>query len=342
MDAEKQRRAGLRLAVAAGAEKTQAAIKDESSCYEKILTAAIDDAGLDAVTEKVLESDPEWASQMLQHIPNLGSHRDALLKKAATSPSAALHALRFAPDLGNHQQSLMLAAGNAAVSQGNISAIHLKDSAGFNCKFTMFWINAGQTQPKQANAAGDKWVWSSDLMLGQSQTVACHNFAKNVAPLAPGDEVWIYVKVESGDKFNESPLRFTYDPTTVNCAVFAISGTTTDNALGYSAITAAAPMVQVRIANGQASCSPDEVVVSRSTDTGVQWHMATAGYEFTGIDIDADGTQDFGIATFNADQTVMTVTDSVADLETFTYCVNFKNTATGEAGSFDPGIKNKN
>jgi hypothetical protein len=101
-------------------------------------------------------------------------------------------------------------------------------------------------------------------------------------------------------------------------------------------------MVKVSISGSQASCSPDEVVVSRSTDTGVQWHMETAGYQFTGIDIDADGVQDFGAATISSDGAVMTVTDTVTDLGTFTYKGLYENSATHEPGSFDPGIKNKN
>ena len=289
----------------------------------------------------MLESDPEWASEMLQHIPNLGDHRDALLKKAATSPSSALHALRFVDDVGSHHQNLVLAAGAGAASLGNISAIHLKDSGGFDCQFTMYWTNAGKPQPQTGYPNSGEWVWSSTLLLGQSQTMACRNFALNNAPLEPGDEVWIYVSVKGGKDAN-SPLRFTYDPTTVNCAEFTISGTTTDNSLGYSQMSAAAPMVQVSIsANGEASYSPDEVVVERSTDTGVQWHMKTAGWEFTGIEITGDVGHDFGEPGFNADHTIMTVTDTVADLGEFKYLVNYKNTATGEARSFDPGIKNK-
>jgi hypothetical protein len=340
MDAKIQRRAGMRLALAANAADTQEAIKDESSCYKEILTAAVADVGLDTTVAKVLESNPEWASQMLQHIPDLGAHRDALLQKAASAPASALDALRNVPDLGSHRESLVLAAGRDAQPLGNISAFHLKDSGGFDCQFTMYWIHAGETQPKKAYPDSSKWTWSSTLLLGQSQTMACRNFALVDAPLEAGDEVWIFVSVKGG-KDNESPLRFIYDPTTVNCAVFTISGTTTDNALGYSQMTAAAPMVKVSIAGDKATCSPDEVVVQRGIDTGVQWHMDTAGYKFTGIDINADGTQDFGAATLSSDGSVMTVTDTVTDLGTFTYDVLYENTATHEKGSFDPGIKNK-
>jgi hypothetical protein len=112
--------------------------------------------------------------------------------------------------------------------------------------------------------------------------------------------------------------------------------------LGYDGLGVAAPMVEVAISSeGKVTCNPDQVEVSRSSNTGIQWTMATPGYIFTGIDIDADGKQDFGAATFNEDKTVMTVTDTVRDLQVFTYSVCWKNTQTGATGSFDPGIKNK-
>ncbi len=341
MEAELQRRLGLKLAVAAGAARTQAAIKNESNCYEEILKAAVEDVGLDTVTEKVLESDPEWASQMLQHIPDLGAHRDALLEKATASPASALHALRFVADLGSHKQSLVAAAGRDAVSLGNISAIHLKNDAGIVCQFTMYWTNANQSQPQTGYPNNKNWAWSSKLPVGQSQTMACRNFALADAPLEAGDEVWIYVWVESG-KDVVSPLRFTYDPTNVNCANFAISGPVDSNTLGYSAMAAAAPVVTVSISpDNVASYSPDEIVVHRSSQTGIQWQMKTANYVFTGIEINGTDIQDFGEPAFNADKTVMTVTDTVADLESFTYDVHWKNIQTGQTGSFDPGIKNQ-
>lgn len=339
MDAQAQRRAGLKLALAAKAEKTRAAIKDESSCYADILHAAIEDVGLDETVAKVLAGDPEWACQMLQHVPDLGAHRDALVRKAAESPASALDALRSVPDLGNHVQSLVLAAGPSANSLGNISAVHLKDSGGFDCQFTLYWTNAGKQQPKTGYPNGNGVVWSNTLLLGQSQTMACRDFALADAPLEPGDEVWMKVSVKGG-KDNESALRFTYDPSTVNCANFTISGTTTDNSLGYSGMSAAAPVVKVSVANDQASYSPDEVEVHRSYQTGVQWQMVTDGYVFTGIDIEDDSGHDFGAPSFNDDATIMTVTDTVVDLETYSYTVLYKNTATGKPGSFDPGIKN--
>ena len=102
-------------------------------------------------------------------------------------------------------------------------------------------------------------------------------------------------------------------------------------------------MVTVSISSdGVASFSPDEVNVYRSSQTGVQWQMKTPDYEFTGIDIQGPNTQDFGAPTFNTDNTVMTVTDTVADLDPFTYTIHWKNTQTGQTGKFDPGIKNNN
>ena len=341
MDVKLQRQIGLEMAVAAGATKTQAAIEDKSSCYENILKAAVEEKGLEFVTEKVLESDPEWASQMLQHIPDLGAHRDALLNKAKESPASALHALRFVADLGNHQQSLVAMAGRDATSLGNISAINFKCDGPVICKFTMYWTNAGEPQPQTGYPNSSDWHWSGKLPEPQSQTIACHNFTLVNAPLEAGDEVWIYVSVEGG-KDPISPLRFTFDPTTVNCANFLLSGPGDSNTLAYSSMSVAAPMVTVSISSdGVASFSPDVVNVYRSSQTGVQWQMKTPAYEFTGIDIQGPDTQDFGAPTFNADNTVMTVTDTVADLDPFTYTIYWKNTQTGQTGKFDPGIKNK-
>lgn len=342
MDVKIQRQIGMEIAEAAGATRTQAAIEDKSRCYEDILKTAIEEKGLDFVTEKVLESDPEWASQMLLHIPDLGAHREALLEKVKESPASALHALRFAGDLGGHQQSLAAVAGREATSLGNISAINFKCDGPVICKFTMYWMNAGNPQPQTGYPNTSEWLWSSKLPEPQSQTIACHNFAKVLAPLEAGDEVWIYVSVEGG-KDPISPLRFTYDPTTVNCANFLLSGPVDSNTLAYSSMSVAAPMVTVSIsAEGEASFSPDVVNVYRSSQTGVQWQMKTPNYEFTGIDIEGPHTQDFGAPTFNADHTVMTVTDTVADLDPFTYTISWKNTQTGQTGNFDPGIKNKN
>ena len=69
--------------------------------------------------------------------------------------------------------------------------------------------------------------------------------------------------------------------------------------------------------------------------------MQTADYVFTGVDIDANGEPDFGIATISNDGKTMTVTDTVADLGIYTYSITWKNSQTGQTGMFDPGIKNR-
>lgn len=344
MDINRQREIGLEMAVAAGAIRTQAVIKNKSSCYEDILNTAIAEKGLDYVTKRVLESDPEWASQMLQHIPDLGDHRDALLNKAEESPASALNTLRHVANLGNHRQSLAAMAGSAATSLGNISAINFKCDGPVICKFTMYWINAGKPQPQTGDSTGAKWHWSSYMPEPQSQAIACHNFSFTKAPLEPGDEVWLAVSVkgETTACTPTSSLRFTYDPTTVNCANFVLSGPVDSNTLAFSSMGAAAPMVKVSVSSdGVVTCTPDTVNVYRSSQTGVQWQMETPDYEFTDIKIYGAHTEDFGAPTFNSDNTIMTVTDTVADLDPFTYCIYWKNTVTGQTGNFDPGIKNK-
>jgi len=339
MDFTAQRAAGLRMAITASAKSAQAAIKDEDSCYATIFKAAITDIGLDKTVANVLRGDPEWASQMLEHVPDVGAHREALVKKAAESPSASLLALRNGSELGAARSEILAAAGPQASPITSVSAFSLKDSAGFNSSFTLYWERGGVVQPKAGDPKGDHWVWSKTLMLGQSTTMACRNFSLTEAPLQDGDTIWMFVKVHSGSKHNESKLCFTYDSSSIQCADFVISGTTKDNTLAYSGLSNAAPVVKVTIENNQVKCAPDPVEVHRATQTGVLWQMESEGYQFTGIDVAENNTEDFGPPVLSDNDTVMYVTDTVEDLEEYSYTIKYK-AANGEAGSFDPGIRN--
>jgi hypothetical protein len=100
----------------------------------------------------------------------------------------------------------------------------------------------------------------------------------------------------------------------------------------------------VTVNNGVASSNPDPVSVSRSTQDGITWTFATAGYTFTGVSIDgvAAPTGDFGtpqISTNNAGRSVMSVSDSVADLDTYSYTLEYVD-AQGRPGRYDPQIRN--
>lgn len=91
-------------------------------------------------------------------------------------------------------------------------------------------------------------------------------------------------------------------------------------------------------------CNPDPVPVSRSQNSGIQWTSATAGYTFTGINFNPGQGTDFGTPTFStnaAGRSVMTVTDSVADLGDYAYGINYDEPA-GNSKTFDPTIRNKN
>ena len=229
MNPDEQRKLGLRLAKAAGATKTEAAIKDEELCHEDILKTAADEVGVDTLVSNVLQGDPLWAHHTLRHVPNLGAGRDRLLQKVAESPTAAAHTVRYVPDLGSHRDAIMEAAKPFASPLGNISALHLLNQGGFVCAFTMLWVNNGQNEPPKD---ADK-IWSKNLLLGQSETKQCSYFALSDAPLDAGNEVWMNVWVEAGTD-NDSPLRFTYDPNVTTTADFTISGTTTINKLGFN------------------------------------------------------------------------------------------------------------
>lgn len=231
-----QRRAALTLAKQAGATKTAGTIL-RGGCFEDIFKDAANEVGLDALVSLVLQGDPEWAFNVLRYVPNLGAHRHALLQKAAETPEFALQTLRFVPDLGSHRDTLVAKAGTLADPVGRISNLSLINDGGFVCAFTMYWINNGVTQP--AGTTGSPVVWSPNMDLNFNPvSETCSYFAAppSTAPLQAGNEVWMYVWVESG-KDNQSTFRFTYDPNTDQTANFVITGGVDNNTLGYTGIT---------------------------------------------------------------------------------------------------------
>src|SRR5262249_3337597 len=230
-----QRQLGLRLAKTLGARKTQDIIKDPTSSYELIIKTALMEIGLDKLIPNVLEGPPEWAVYALRNIPNPGSHRDALLRKAAEDPESALHTLRFVPELGSHRRALTQKAGAHAVSSGEISSFYLNNKGSYNCEFTMMWMDNGLTQPTNGYGNWSDWVWSPKLNVGQDATMSCVKFAKQKAPLQNGDEVWILMWVESGHNI-ESPLRFTYNSNTSQTAYFTSSGCTQNDSLALDKV----------------------------------------------------------------------------------------------------------
>ena len=107
--------------------------------------------------------------------------------------------------------------------------------------------------------------------------------------------------------------------------------------MGYSTCT-------VTVNNNAASCNPDPVPVSRATQNGVQWTFASDGYTFTGVTIGgvAAPTGDFGtpsITTNAAGRSVMSISDSVADDDTYSYTLQYTD-PQGRPGHYDPQIKN--
>jgi hypothetical protein len=107
--------------------------------------------------------------------------------------------------------------------------------------------------------------------------------------------------------------------------------------MGYSNCT-------VNINNNGISSNPDPVSVSRATQNGVAWTFANDGYAFTGVSIDGTPapTGDFGtpvIGTTPAGRSTMSVSDSVADDDSYSYTLEYTD-PQGRKGQYDPTIKN--
>lgn len=235
MDAKMQRRLGARLAGQIKAVNTQCVIGKADSGYKDILDAAAAELSLDDLVTHVLQGPAEWAYQALRHVPNLSpQHREALIHKASEEPLAAVYTLRFVPDLGTQRDAVAQAAGSFAQSLGNISGFYLNNKGSYNCEFTMYWTDGGKTQPA-AGTPGGGWKWSSRLMVGMDDTLGCLQFKLADSPLQAGDEVWMYMWVQAGQDI-ESPLRFTYDPSTSNHAYFTSSGCTQSDSLALEKV----------------------------------------------------------------------------------------------------------
>jgi hypothetical protein len=101
----------------------------------------------------------------------------------------------------------------------------------------------------------------------------------------------------------------------------------------------------VTISNGRVQCNPDPVTVSRSSQDGVAWTFSNSGYAFTGVTINGvqAPTGDFGtpqIGSNQAGRSVMSVSDSVADTDTYSYTLQYVDDQ-GRPGQYDPQIKNQ-
>ena len=93
------------------------------------------------------------------------------------------------------------------------------------------------------------------------------------------------------------------------------------------------------------TCNPDPVGVRRSSNDGITWTANVDGYTFTGVTVagQAAPTGDFGtpvIGSNPAGRSTMTVPDSVADLQSYTYTLQYTD-PTGNSRTYDPTIRNE-
>jgi hypothetical protein len=111
MKCHEERRLAAHLANAAGATQTQATIEDKDKGFEEILKSAANECrergGVNALIDTLLQGPPRWAYAALRYLPDVGSRRDELVKKAAGDPSSAFHTLRHVADVGSNRDLLL-------------------------------------------------------------------------------------------------------------------------------------------------------------------------------------------------------------------------------------------
>jgi len=226
MDFDEQRILGVKLAKAAGANKTLSAVKNQDACFHDIMRTAAEEVGLDAFVSQVLQGPPEWANAALLYVPNLGSHRDALVQKADEVPK---------PTNVVHMLTARENAASASLVPTDISAISLADNASCTVQMTVNWIDNGSVQPTALQPDWNGWLWGGKLTQGKNsgpmqinsfQSITLKNGQKGTAPLSKGDAVWIVVWVmgQAWTLDSRNSWNFNYDPQTKACANFSIAG----------------------------------------------------------------------------------------------------------------------
>lgn len=241
MDYNRERVTGIKIAQSLGANETVAAIADQQKDFHEIFNIAISEIGLDTVITELMKASPVWAHAALICIPDLGKHREALLKKVAEAPQGTV-----SPDADTMTVEVNANAVftlNTALMGGPISAMNLKNKMAATCQFTAKWYDASKIQPQAAYDNWDDWSWSSKLTAGCSQKMELSDIAKKVpkSPLNNGDVVWIYVWVQSGTDMDGRELltsyQFTYQSGTPSTVEFVASGTTTINTLSVAGVS---------------------------------------------------------------------------------------------------------
>jgi hypothetical protein len=180
MNAEQQRRLGMKLAVQADAPKTLAVIKDTNSSYEDIFNTAVSEIGAEKLAS-LIEGEPEWAHKARLFVPDLDGQRDALVQASAGYKDNPLEA-EIATD--------SFAGAAAAVSTGSSLELYEISGAAFECQFTMYWRDSnGNVQPSFGTPDQSQWKWSRKLSISinRSDMLYCQDFAPPDSPIQKGD-----------------------------------------------------------------------------------------------------------------------------------------------------------
>lgn len=230
MNIDKERLHAMKLAKAVGAPKTLATLANKDACFESIIRTGMSEVGLDTLVSQVLEGPPMWAQKTLLYVADVGSHRKALINKAAETPESAWDTLRFVDNVGSHRGALLKAAGALAVP-APISKFRLYNEAGFSCQFTLKWIHDNRLMPASEYPSWKNWVWSDEIPVLQNTGIkSVTDFVLADAPIAAGDLVWMEMWIRSGiPDIIDASIQFTYDPNVdplASTANFVASGTT--------------------------------------------------------------------------------------------------------------------
>ena|GEM_PF-6406578 len=187
MTIDEQRNLGISLAEKAGAPETTQLLQAGTVCYKDIFKAAIAEVGLQKLVDNLQVGDPIWAYEALRNIDDLGTYKDALIKKASEDPVAATHTLRFAKDLTADHIAVLAAVG-ANVASVDISEFWLYgQNAIYIVSYIMQWSYNGTAYQSSIGLF-------NGFYKGQLPDLA------NSQPLYSGQIVSMSVQAQAGNK----------------------------------------------------------------------------------------------------------------------------------------------
>lgn len=224
------RKTGLRMAIAAGAQETAEVIKDPNAGFPQILSTAVRELGAEGLVKQLVQAPPLWAHVASNFLDLTDAQRALLSAHADSAP--ILTPPSFSDDLAEQ------AVARAESFGGPLSAYNIHNEMAAVIQWTVLWRDSGKQQPTTAYPDQKKWRWSGDVTAPCHSQIPVARFAAKVpnAKLSPGDSVWVYIWVSGGNSLNteDSVFQFTYDPTSAKVAYLTASGTTLNGSISLT------------------------------------------------------------------------------------------------------------